>query len=89
MKVLPMIRKMVSNYNYEREAKFLDKYCKLDNNLSREVSAQLYPARKGIANYAKSKGVTVTITDAEKRLQVRFLNLILMKDNFKELLKAN
>ncbi len=62
------IKRLISNYRYHRESKFLDKYCRLDDNMDSEVLRQLYPTRKGIANYAKSKGVTVEIADAEKRL---------------------
>lgn len=62
------IKRMISNYRYNRENRFLDKYCRLDGNLDAEVSKQLYPTRKVIANYAKSKGVIVEIADAEKKL---------------------
>lgn len=63
------IKSMINNKKYEREVKFLDKYCHLNRNLPNDVYNQLYTARQGngLADYARSKGVTIDISDAEQK----------------------
>ena len=53
---------------YEKEQKFLNKYCNISNDLEGDTFTQLHTARKTIANYAKSKGVTVEFADAERKM---------------------
>lgn len=65
---IPAINSMVMNYRINKETKFLDRYCILSDNLSNEVLRQLFPVRKLIANYGKSKGVTINISKAEKKV---------------------
>lgn len=65
---IPSIGASLRSYRARREMKFLDKYCRLNENLSENITSTLNPVRKMIANYAKSKGVFVEISDAEKNL---------------------
>lgn len=64
------IRKMVRNYRFEREDKFLNKYCRLDMNLPNDVYNPLATARNGngLADFARRKGVRIDISDAEQKL---------------------
>lgn len=62
------ITKAVKIRKYEREQKFLNKFCKINNDVEGDTFTQLNSARKTIANYAKNKGVTVEIADAEKKV---------------------
>lgn len=62
------ITRYISNVKYNREQKNINKYFNLDNNIETDAYNQLYSARKTIANYAKNKGVTIEIADAERLL---------------------
>lgn len=62
------ISKFVQNIKYERKQKFLDKYCRISDDIEGDAYIKLDSARETIANYAKSKGVTVKIGDAEKEV---------------------
>lgn len=66
------VKNSISKFIYKqktiREEKFFDKYITLDKTLDKDIWQQLYPTRKGIAEYAKSKGVTVEISDAEQKV---------------------
>lgn len=52
----------------KREQKFLNKFCTISSDIEGDTFTQLNSARKTIANYAKSKGVTVEFADAEKKV---------------------
>ncbi len=62
------ISRAIENKKYENEQKFLNKFCKINNDVKGDTFTQLNSARKTIANYAKNKGVTVEIADAEKKI---------------------
>ena len=66
MKIMPKISKIFNNAKYNREQKMLNEYVNLDWTMESDTFNKLYEARKTIANYAKDKGVTVSITRAEK-----------------------
>lgn len=61
------VTRFMKNKNYEKEQQFLNKFCKINNNVEGDTFTQLYSARKTIANYAKNKGITIEIADAEKK----------------------
>ncbi len=62
---IPPIKSKVIRFleirKYEKEQKFLNKFCNISNEIEGDTFTQLNSARKTIANYAKSKGVTVDI----------------------------
>lgn len=62
------ITRYISNAKYNREQKNINKYLDLNDNIGADAYNQLYSAKKTIANYAKSKGVTIEIADAESLL---------------------
>lgn len=69
---IPPIKSKVIRFleirKYEKEQKFLNKFCNISNEIEGDTFTQLNSAQKTIANYAKSKGVTVEIRDAEKEV---------------------
>ena len=67
MKILS-IKSMFKPNKLETKYKALEKYCRLDLNLPNDVYNQLAIARKGngLADYARSKGVTIDISNAQK-----------------------
>ena len=71
MKIPPIrsnITRFLENRKFEKEQKFLNKYVKIDTNIQGDAFEQLNSARKVMANYAKSKDVTIEIADAESLL---------------------
>lgn len=64
MKINPIRNKIssaISNFKYERNNRFINKYCPMSNELDSATRAELYPVRSGIAKYAKSKGVKIEL----------------------------
>lgn len=66
MKIMPKISKIFNNIKYNKEQKMINDYVNLDWTMEADTFNKLYEARKTIANYARNKGVTVSITRAEK-----------------------
>lgn len=66
--------RFLENRKYEKEQKFLNKYCNISDKLDRDTFELLFPSRKTIANYAKSKNVSVEISNAEKDIAKRTFN---------------
>lgn len=74
------IKSMITNYKVAKENRFLDKYCRVDLNLPADAYNQLMRARKGtsgLAAYAKSKGVTIEISDAEQKMSKTFFESVI------------
>lgn len=72
MKILPTIGAKLSSYKSNKLAKYLDKYCAVSADIDKPILKELSGARKGIADFAKSKGVRVEISDAEKKMANQF-----------------
>jgi len=66
---IPSIKHIIKIRKINRERQFLDNYVHIDNNIpNRTAVRQMYKARKGIANYAQDKGVSIDIFNARQEL---------------------